>query len=96
MKLGDKAADVMQTIREELAEPGHMGVTQAMELLISNTLEAQGHRPIRRNDPNRLPEIYDPSFIHANTDLAVVSAGLLQAKSGRLCLYGPPGTGKTA
>jgi transitional endoplasmic reticulum ATPase len=91
-----KAADVMQTIRDELAQPGHMGATQAMELLISNTLEAQGHRPIRRNDPNRLPEIYDPSFIHADTDLAVVTAGLLQAKSGRLCLYGPPGTGKTA
>jgi transitional endoplasmic reticulum ATPase len=91
-----KAADVMQTIRQELAQPGHMGATNAMELLISNTLEAQGHKPIRRNDPNRLPETYDPSFIHANTDLAIVSAGLLQAKSGRLCLYGPPGTGKTA
>jgi transitional endoplasmic reticulum ATPase len=91
-----KAADVMQTILAELAQPDHMGVTHAMELLISNTLEAQGHKPIRRNDPNRLPEIYDPSFIHANTDLTVVTAGLLQARSGRLCLYGPPGTGKTA
>ncbi len=91
-----RASDVTQTILTELAQPGHMGVANAMELLISNTLEAQGHRPIRRNDPNRLPEIYDPAFIQADTDLAVVTAGLLHAKSGRLCLYGPPGTGKTA
>lgn len=91
-----KAADVMQTIQDELAQPNHMGIANAMELLISNTLEAQGHKPIRRNDSNRLPEIYDPAFIHADTDLAVVTAGLLRTKSGRLCLYGPPGTGKTA
>jgi SpoVK/Ycf46/Vps4 family AAA+-type ATPase len=26
----------------------------------------------------------------------LVSEGLVQSKSGRLCLYGPPGTGKTA
>jgi transitional endoplasmic reticulum ATPase len=33
---------------------------------------AQGHRPIRRNDPNRLPEVYDPAFIQADTDLTQV------------------------
>ena len=88
-----RAASVVRSIRGEL---GENGAAAAFELLIGNTLEAQGHKPVRRNDPNRLPEVYDPVFIHADSDLARVAAGLVQAKSGRLCLYGPPGTGKTA
>ena len=88
-----RAASVVNSIREEL---GEVGAASAVELLVNNTLEAQGHRPIRRHDPNQLPEIYDPAFIHADTDLAKVAAGLVQSRSGRLCLYGPPGTGKTA
>ncbi len=88
-----KAASVVRSIRNEL---GDIGAAGAFELLIGNTLEAQGHRPIRQNDPNRLPEIYDPAFIHADSDLARVADGLMKSRSGRLCLYGPPGTGKTA
>ncbi len=88
-----KAASVVRSIRDEL---GKAGAANAFELLICNTLEAQGHKTIRKNDPNRLPEIYDPGFIHADSDLGQVAAGLVQSKSGRLCLYGPPGTGKTA
>ena len=88
-----KAASVVRSIQGELGEAGS---AQAIELLIGSTLTAQGHKPIRRLDPNRLPDIYDPVFIHADTDLTQVAAGLVQSKSGRLCLYGPPGTGKTA
>ena len=88
-----RAASVVRLIRNEL---GEAGASSAMELLINNTLEAQGHKPLRRNDPNRLPDLYDPAFIHADSDLTAVAAGLVQSKSGRLCLYGPPGTGKTA
>lgn len=88
-----RAASVVRSIREEL---GETSAASAFELLIGNTLEAQGHKPIRKNDSNRLPEIYDPVFIHADSDLAQVAAGLAKSKSGRLCLYGPPGTGKTA
>lgn len=88
-----RAASVVRSIREEL---GEAGAASAFELLIGNTLEAQGHRPIQKNDPNRLPETYDPAFIHADTDLTKVAAGLMRSESGRLCLYGPPGTGKTA
>lgn len=88
-----RAASVVRSIRSELCESGS---ATAFELLLGNTLEAQGHKPIRKNDPNRLPEIYDPLFIHADPDLAIVTAGLMRSKSGRLCLYGPPGTGKTA
>jgi transitional endoplasmic reticulum ATPase len=88
-----KASSVVRSIRDDL-DP--KGCTAAFERLINNTLEAQGHRPIVQNDPNRLPEIYDPGFIHADADLASVAAGLATARMGRLCLYGPPGTGKTA
>ncbi len=88
-----RAASVVRFIREEFDSTG---AASAFELLIGNTLEAQGHKPIRKNDPNRLPEVYDPLFIHADSDLAWIATGLMQSMSGRLCLYGPPGTGKTA
>lgn len=88
-----KASSVIRSIRDDL---GKMGCASAFERLISNTLEAQGHHPIVQNDPNRLPEIYDPGFINADADLAGVASGLIAARAGRLCLYGPPGTGKTA
>lgn len=88
-----RAASVVRSIRDDL---DGTSPAAAIELLVGNTLDAQGHKPIRRNDPSRLPEIYDPAFIQSDTDLAQVAAGLVHTKSGRLCLYGPPGTGKTA
>ena len=88
-----KASSVIRFIRNEL---GTSNVATAFERLISNKLEAQGHRPLLQNDPNRLPDIYDPAFIHADADLTAVAAGLAASRSGRICLYGPPGTGKTA
>jgi transitional endoplasmic reticulum ATPase len=91
-----RAASVVQTILSEMAQPGAMGAADAIEMLVGNTLQAQGHATIRRNDPNRLPDLYDPAFIHADADLVQLAAGLVQTQSGRLCLYGPPGTGKTA
>ncbi len=87
-----RAASVVRAIRDDLGA----GAGDAVELLIDNTLKAQGHLPIGKNNPNRLPEIYDPAFIHSDADLAQVAAGLVQSKAGRMCLYGPPGTGKTA
>ncbi|MFO7579616.1 MAG: ATP-binding protein, partial [Nitrosomonas halophila] len=68
----------------------------AIELLINNTLKAQGYSSIRSNQSRKVAGIYDPQFIHADVDLAKLAAGLVQARTGRLCLYGPPGTGKTA
>jgi SpoVK/Ycf46/Vps4 family AAA+-type ATPase len=88
-----RAASVVRSIEDEL---GSAAASAAVQLLIDNTLEAQGHRPVKRNDPNRLPGVYDPAFIHADADLAQISAGLVESRSGRLCLYGPPGTGKSA
>jgi len=88
-----RAASVINTIRDEL---GPTASVIAFERLIGNTLEAQGHKPIRHGDPNRLPELYDPSFIHSDSDLSQIVNGLARTKAGRICLYGPPGTGKTA
>lgn len=88
-----RAASVVQSIHEDL---GPNGTAAALELLIGNTLEAQGHRRTAKLDPNRLPEVYDPAFIRADSDLSSIAAGLVESKAGRLCLYGPPGTGKSA
>lgn len=88
-----RAAGVVSVIRDGLSA---QDATAALELLITSTLEAQGHVAPKQADANRLPDVYDPAFINADTDLGQIAAGLLRARSGRLCLYGPPGTGKTA
>jgi len=88
-----RAASVVTTLRVGMPEV-HAGA--AIEHLISTTLIAQGHRPLRKHDPTRLPETYDPAFINADADLIAIVHELKIARAGRLCLYGPPGTGKTA
>ncbi len=88
-----RAASVVRSIQTEL---GAEESAQAVERLIGSTLQAQGHAAIVRHDPNRLPDTYDPAFLHANADLPAVAEGLARSGQGRLCLYGPPGTGKTA
>lgn len=88
-----RAASVVRSIGDAL--PGNEAA-RAFEHLVSSTLEAQGHRGLPADDPTRLPEVYDPAFIHADTDLAGVADGLARSRAGRLCLYGAPGTGKTA
>ena len=88
-----RAASVVRLISNELGQPG---ASSAMALLIDSTLQAQGHAAVMRSNASGLPEIYDPAFIQADADLAQVARGLVQSRSGRLCLYGPPGTGKTA
>lgn len=88
-----RAASVVRTIRDELPASD---VPKAIEHLVESTLVAQGHAALRKGDSDRLPDHYDPGFIHADADLAALAQGIAQTKSGRLCLYGPPGTGKTA
>lgn len=72
------------------------GAERALEHLIGNTLEAQGHARLIRHDPNRLPSTYDLAFLNPDSDIQAIAQGLKETRSGRLCLYGPPGTGKTA
>lgn len=88
-----RASAVVHAIK---AEVGHTASAQAFEHLISHTLEAQGHGPLPRNASSWLPEVFDPTFVNADTDLIALAQGIAETRNARLCLYGPPGTGKTA
>ncbi len=88
-----RSASVIKSIQSDLTESQ---VSDSFELIVNHTLETQGHKPIKKNDPNRLPRNYDPRCINADTNIDDLADGLKQSKSGRLCIYGPPGTGKTA
>ena len=87
-----RAAEVVRIVRNDFSAEE---VPRVLELLIENTLVAQGH-PRLSKAAGRLPDYYDPRFIQADADLAAVAQGIGRAGSARLCLYGPPGTGKTA
>lgn len=88
-----RAARVVRAVQDVL--PANQ-TSAALERLIEGTLEAQGHGALTQTEAVTLPASYDPRHIAADVDLAEVAAGIVQAKSGRICLYGPPGTGKTA
>jgi transitional endoplasmic reticulum ATPase len=88
-----RAASVVRAVKETL---GPSAVAPALEFLINNTLEAQGHKALRQCNSRKLSDIYDPAFVQADCDLSQVATGLQARPSARLCLYGPPGTGKTA
>lgn len=88
-----RAARVVRTIQDVL--PANR-TSAVLEQLIESTLEAQGHGGLATGEAAALPASYDPRHIAADIDLAQVSAGIMQARTGRICLYGPPGTGKTA
>ena len=88
-----RAASVVRAVGMELDATQRQ---DALENLVSATLQAQGHAGLRQHDPERLPELYDPAFINTDADPDRIAEGLRHARSGRLCLFGPPGTGKTA
>ena len=88
-----RAARVIRAVQDVL--PANQ-TSAALERLIESTLEAQGHGALTQTEAVALPASYDPRHIAADVDLGEVAAGIVQAKSGRICLYGPPGTGKTA
>lgn len=86
-----RAASVVQVVAE--AAPG-LDVTRSMELLIDQTLQAQGHSRLRvALNPGGH---FDPACINSDFDPVQLVAGLRAHQSARICLYGPPGTGKTA
>ena len=88
-----RASSVVRAIGSGLDRPR---TERALEHLVANTLEAQGHpRPLRSGAAD-LPAGYDTSFLNPDTDVTAIADGLREAGQGRLCLYGPPGTGKTA
>lgn len=88
-----RAADVVRTIGSGI-EPA--SACRAIEFLVDQSLEAQGHMPLRHADAARLPAEYDAALVNADADLLQLADGLGGNRATRLCLYGPPGTGKTA
>lgn len=88
-----RAADVVRIIGSRL-DPVKAG--RAVEFLIDQSLEAQGHAPLRHGDAACLPPEYDAALLNADTDMLQLADGLTANRAARLCLYGPPGTGKTA
>nr|WP_255654520.1 ATP-binding protein [Alishewanella maricola] len=68
----------------------------SLQHLMQQTLRAQGFTVDYAKERDVLGAVYDASLTNADVDLAGLTAGLIRAGSGRLCLYGPSGTGKTA
>jgi len=69
---------------------------KAFEMIIQNTLKAQGHDLKEEDSLFKLPKIYQPSYINSDIDLEVLVDGIKQTQNARLCIYGPAGTGKSA
>ncbi len=88
-----RASAVLRVVSRNL---GKQSAESALEHLVGNTLEAQGHGRLPGLDPCRLPETYDLSFLNPDTDITGMAEGLRRSRQGRICMYGPPGTGKTA
>ncbi len=85
------------TVMGELArDPAAQPTDATLLRLVNQTLRVQGHAEVRAKDPTRLPEVYEPSLVHADADLLALGDGIRRAGAARLCLYGPPGTGKSA
>lgn len=89
----NRAHQVVELIRQQQPE---VVAETAIEHLVSSTLKAQGYRPLLRQDPNQLPDYYDPALLKTDVSIEQIATGLAQHAAGRLCLYGAAGTGKTA
>ena len=88
-----RAAAVVRCVRDGLDTET---ARHALEQLVGNTLEAQGHPRPDAGNASGLPDGYDPSLVNAGCDLERLADGLSGHHSARICLHGPPGTGKTA
>ncbi|MCH9739524.1 MAG: ATP-binding protein [Epsilonproteobacteria bacterium] len=64
--------------------------------LINNTLKAQGHHEVKKENEQNLPDNYSLAFIHTDTNLEELTQGIKENNAARLCFYGASGTGKSA
>ena len=86
-----RAAKVMEAIKDQTSN-----ASKSFEMLIDNTLKAQGLGGINKTVEGNLPVSYDPSYVNTSMDLTKLLSGIKESSSARLCLYGVPGTGKSA
>ena len=88
-----RAAKVVRAVGDTLPTHRH---PIALQALIRQTLQAQGHVIEPRQARGDSDALFDPAFLHADADLEALVMGMGRQGAGRLCLYGPPGSGKTA
>ncbi|WP_157279216.1 AAA family ATPase [Aliarcobacter butzleri] len=69
---------------------------KAFEMIIDNTLKAQGYEGIKDNSSILLPKTYNPKYINCDMDLEKLTNGISKSQNARICLYGVAGTGKSA
>ncbi len=90
-----RSADVINAIHADLAHQD-IDAGESFERLLSGSLQAQGFPAIATRRSTQTDDIYDPSLLHCDSDVAALTQGMRKSQSGRLCLYGPSGTGKSA
>jgi SpoVK/Ycf46/Vps4 family AAA+-type ATPase len=89
--VASRAAKVVNAIAADL---GAGRGPEVMEMIVNQTLQAQGHGPLKIAHAG--DSVYDPAYINADVDPTALKDGICRARNARLCLHGPPGTGKTA
>jgi len=86
-----RAAKVIESVKDVTED-----TSKAFELLIDNTLKAQGYGSIKQGSETALPATYNPAYVNTTADLQEMAEGIKANPNARLCLYGVPGTGKSA
>jgi AAA+ superfamily predicted ATPase len=88
-----RAAAVVGAVQ---GDGGDAGSSAAIELLVRNTMLAQGHRVPNDAIPDPKEQVYDLECVNADGDLRGLAENLRRVGAGRIFLHGAPGTGKTA
>ncbi|MGF6644273.1 AAA family ATPase [Paraburkholderia sp. GAS82] len=88
-----RAAQVLHHVADDWTS---QSFGDALERIVNDTLEAQGHAPLALHGAPQVTGGFDPRLVSVDVDLTVLAQNIANTRSARLCLYGPPGTGKTA
>lgn len=88
----ERAMDVIKFTHNNFAGDA----SQTLTHLVESTLLAQGHGRLALPHQPGSNLQYALSALSTDRDMTRVTAGILKARAGRICLYGPSGTGKTA
>lgn len=84
-----------ESARSILKHSSHQSGEALLTQLIENYSIHQGD-PIVMKPEKKSKLEYNPDFINTSFPMKDLVQGLIENKSGRVCLYGVPGTGKTA
>jgi transitional endoplasmic reticulum ATPase len=90
-----RSANAISSIQAELVAQ-KIDAGESFERLLSGSLQAQGFPAIATRRAMQSEDVYDPALLQCDADVAALTKGMRESRSGRLCLYGPSGTGKSA